>query len=329
MVGKYLTYRLPITGFFVISEPCQYLKNATCEITADEASQEVFCSLVKEWCTNFSPEKQCKCCKKNDLSESCDSTEPRKRSNHDNLRDRLTDMCEQYKMTERGHLDTDSEQKSQSEQVHVNVSDWHNLVNLEQTNHSDMRDSDEPYSQQTNTDQVHCDVAIVGTRTLLTETTNTDVSCKVMDHCRGHVSDDCSLFSKRLDSFVSRADISSSSKREGKESRTGNTSESRTDPIKGVDNRGIQKYSSRYGFDIPTICLTGLHCCGDLSPAMLQYFTHLDSIRSLCFVSCCYHRMVEHGMIICSYPQAIVMSFGTSVMKKNKQTNKRYLLKLV
>lgn len=314
-----MTYRLPVTGHIVISEPCQYLQNATCEITADETSQKVFYSLVKEWCTSFSPQKQCKCCKKNGLSESCDSAEPWKRSNHDNLRDRLTDLCEQYKMTERGHLDTDSEQKSQSE--HVNVSEWHNLLNMEQTNRCDMRNSDKPFCQQTNTDQVHCDVAIAGT--LSTETTNNHVSCKVIehcrdrvnhcrdcvdhcrdrvDHCRDHVSDDCSPISKVLDSFVSRVDISSSSKPEGKESRTGNTSGSRSDPIKGVDNQGIQEYSNRYGFDIPAICLTGLHCCGDLSPAMLHYFTRLDSIQSLCFVSCCYHRMIEHSMIIALMP---------------------------
>ncbi|XP_046549291.1 methyltransferase-like protein 25B isoform X2 [Haliotis rubra] len=39
------------------------------------------------------------------------------------------------------------------------------------------------------------------------------------------------------------------------------------------------------------VCMIGLHCCGDLTPTMLWYFLHMSSMRSLCLVSCCYHKM--------------------------------------
>ena len=45
----------------------------------------------------------------------------------------------------------------------------------------------------------------------------------------------------------------------------------------------------------PAVCLIGLHCCGDLSPVMLRYFTQLYCIKAVCFVSCCYHRMAVSG----------------------------------
>ena len=48
----------------------------------------------------------------------------------------------------------------------------------------------------------------------------------------------------------------------------------------------------------PRICMVGLHCCGDLTPTMLKCFRELDCIRSLCCVSCCYHRMRFDGNII-------------------------------
>ncbi|KAK3599773.1 hypothetical protein CHS0354_037259 [Potamilus streckersoni] len=42
---------------------------------------------------------------------------------------------------------------------------------------------------------------------------------------------------------------------------------------------------------MPKICMIGLHCCGDLTPAMLKCFANEDFVRALCCVSCCYHRM--------------------------------------
>ncbi|XP_021342817.1 methyltransferase-like protein 25 isoform X2 [Mizuhopecten yessoensis] len=41
----------------------------------------------------------------------------------------------------------------------------------------------------------------------------------------------------------------------------------------------------------PRALMIGLHCCGDLTPTMMEYFRCLDFVRGLCCVSCCYHRM--------------------------------------
>ena len=51
----------------------------------------------------------------------------------------------------------------------------------------------------------------------------------------------------------------------------------------------------------PQVCMVGLHCCGDLTPTMLKCFRELDCIRSLCCVSCCYHRMKYNGKWVKTY----------------------------
>lgn len=38
-------------------------------------------------------------------------------------------------------------------------------------------------------------------------------------------------------------------------------------------------------------CLVGLHCCGDLTPQLLDIFTKTERFSSLMLVSCCYHKM--------------------------------------
>ncbi|WAR27584.1 hypothetical protein MAR_013288 [Mya arenaria] len=43
--------------------------------------------------------------------------------------------------------------------------------------------------------------------------------------------------------------------------------------------------------DEAQVCMIGLHCCGDLTPTMLEHFVNTDWITSLVCVSCCYHRM--------------------------------------
>lgn len=47
--------------------------------------------------------------------------------------------------------------------------------------------------------------------------------------------------------------------------------------------------------DVYRCLLIGLHCCGDLTPAMLKVYSEADFVRGLCCVSCCYHRMVSEG----------------------------------
>ncbi|KAL8563892.1 hypothetical protein ACOMHN_049548 [Nucella lapillus] len=39
------------------------------------------------------------------------------------------------------------------------------------------------------------------------------------------------------------------------------------------------------------VCLVGLHCCGDLTPAMVRLYRAVPCLRALCCVSCCYHKM--------------------------------------
>ncbi|XP_076438925.1 uncharacterized protein LOC143277871 [Babylonia areolata] len=39
------------------------------------------------------------------------------------------------------------------------------------------------------------------------------------------------------------------------------------------------------------VCVVGLHCCGDLTPAVLRLFRAVDFLQALCCVSCCYHKM--------------------------------------
>jgi len=38
-------------------------------------------------------------------------------------------------------------------------------------------------------------------------------------------------------------------------------------------------------------CMVGLHCCGDLTPQLLNIFTKSEQFASLMLVSCCYHKM--------------------------------------
>ena len=66
------------------------------------------------------------------------------------------------------------------------------------------------------------------------------------------------------------------------------------------DNKKIHLIDKR-----PQVCMVGLHCCGDLTPTMLKCFQELECIRSLCCVSCCYHRMKFNGKFL--YVFSIVM----------------------
>lgn len=41
------------------------------------------------------------------------------------------------------------------------------------------------------------------------------------------------------------------------------------------------------------VCLVGLHCCGDLTPAMLTQFSQFDQCTAMVCMGCCYHRMTQ------------------------------------
>ena len=46
---------------------------------------------------------------------------------------------------------------------------------------------------------------------------------------------------------------------------------------------------------VDNVCMIGLHCCGPLTPTMIELFLHCDSVKSLVCVSCCYHSMPANG----------------------------------
>ena len=69
------------------------------------------------------------------------------------------------------------------------------------------------------------------------------------------------------------------------------------------DNLSLKKDRTEFKDTGPRVCMVGLHCCGDLTPTMLKCFQELNCIRSLCCVSCCYHRMKFDGNIQLSWPQ--------------------------
>jgi len=48
------------------------------------------------------------------------------------------------------------------------------------------------------------------------------------------------------------------------------------------------------------LCVVGLHCCGDLSSAVLNYFikSSFVSLHSLILFGCCYHKMSPSSTIV-------------------------------
>lgn len=39
------------------------------------------------------------------------------------------------------------------------------------------------------------------------------------------------------------------------------------------------------------VCITGLHCCGDLSPHILKIFSSISLSSVLILIPCCYHKL--------------------------------------
>ena len=54
------------------------------------------------------------------------------------------------------------------------------------------------------------------------------------------------------------------------------------------------------------ICLTGLHCCGDLTPSILKMFAREESFHSVAVLSCCYHKMShKHSQGFTNFPLSL------------------------
>ncbi|XP_061174710.1 probable methyltransferase-like protein 25 [Saccostrea echinata] len=71
-------------------------------------------------------------------------------------------------------------------------------------------------------------------------------------------------------------------------------------PRKSADVTGSGVGSS----ELDTCLLIGLHCCGDLTPAMLKVYSEVTFVKGLCCVSCCYHRMTKCGTKYVHFPMS-------------------------
>ena len=59
-------------------------------------------------------------------------------------------------------------------------------------------------------------------------------------------------------------------------------------------------------------CLVGLHCCGDLTPHLINIFAQLEKIQSLMIVSCCYHKMASTSKGFRNFPLSEKLKFLVS-----------------
>lgn len=58
----------------------------------------------------------------------------------------------------------------------------------------------------------------------------------------------------------------------------------------------IHLFSENFGIkrdEVPGLCLSGLHTCGNLAPSCLRIFSENDQISAVCNIGCCYHLMTE------------------------------------
>lgn len=45
--------------------------------------------------------------------------------------------------------------------------------------------------------------------------------------------------------------------------------------------------------EVPSLCLSGLHTCGNLAPSCLRIFSENKQITAVCNIGCCYHLLTE------------------------------------
>lgn len=58
----------------------------------------------------------------------------------------------------------------------------------------------------------------------------------------------------------------------------------------------IQLFSENFNIttdDVPELCLTGLHTCGNLAPSCLRIYCENAQIEAVCNIGCCYHLLTE------------------------------------
>lgn len=58
----------------------------------------------------------------------------------------------------------------------------------------------------------------------------------------------------------------------------------------------VKLFSENFGInanEVPSLCLSGLHTCGNLAPSCLRIFCENEQIMALCNIGCCYHLLSE------------------------------------
>jgi SAM-dependent methyltransferase len=63
-------------------------------------------------------------------------------------------------------------------------------------------------------------------------------------------------------------------------------------------------------------CLVGLHCCGDLTPQLLNIFIKSQRFSSLMLVSCCYHKMRQTKDRFDNFPLSAQLSISVKNCKR-------------
>lgn len=82
-------------------------------------------------------------------------------------------------------------------------------------------------------------------------------------------------------------------------------------------------------FNVKGVCLIGLHCCGDLTPATLRAFSILSRTECLVCLSCCYHRMEPAGEGFLHFPLSSALKETMSEMESaNRLEVTKYALRL-
>jgi len=74
-------------------------------------------------------------------------------------------------------------------------------------------------------------------------------------------------------------------------------------------------------------CLVGLHCCGDLTPDLLNIFLKLPGFFTVILVSCCYHKMSAVDEKYQNFPISSNLKLHVNNLEKSQIFN-RFMLRL-
>jgi hypothetical protein len=61
--------------------------------------------------------------------------------------------------------------------------------------------------------------------------------------------------------------------------------------VEGTLSQSLSSDNGLFGSTTVSVCMTGLHTCGDLTVDAMRLFFQLPSVKLLVIVPCCYHKM--------------------------------------